>query len=103
MKKEFDNKTTKELLIQYFEKTLVKNNKFKKTGDNSFCYHDKVDVIFVYVTETNITVISDGKGVVDGMFMLRIHDINNIDFSNVEELEEEYFNDNFLQEILCLF
>jgi len=41
--------------------------------------------------------------VIDGMFTLRIHDINNMDFSNVEELEEEYFNDNFLQEILCLF
>lgn len=102
MKDIFKDKTNKQLVIEYFEKKLVANNGFKKTGGSTFYYKDKIDTIFVYVTDANITVISDGKDVVDGMFMLRLYDIHSSGYESYEELHE-CFNHSYLQQILHLF
>lgn len=85
------NKMIQEL-VQYLADTLLCSPLWTNPTPRTFLYQSDKDreVIYVYVSDYNITILHDGKNVVDGMEMIRLGSLKHLE--NDIELREKVFS-----------
>lgn len=86
------------LLIAYLERQLCTEGRkyWNKISPRCFLYKDRIDTVFVKVTDRNLIIITDGNNVIDEEQSLPIHCIGD---SSLEDI----FNQAYLQPILAVF
>jgi PP-loop superfamily ATP-utilizing enzyme len=88
--------------IDFLENKLCNNSwktQFKKVGPRCFFYKDKVDTIFVKITDENLIIITDGENVIDHLEIIFLEGID----STENKKEENIFFNSYLQNILHKF
>jgi hypothetical protein len=90
-----------QLLINYLTANLV-FNKFQDTGPHSFFYKDDVDTIFVYISNGQFVLITDGDNVVSEFTSLPLQHLTRANYDSDQEFEA-FLNEEFLQLILSKF